>query len=378
MPKKDYMLDHISALVLENPFGVVKIEKLDLSKNSFTDMRVFGSIMGRSPSLTHLDISQCHLGVKGIKTFAAGLKHNATLKWLNLFRNLVDVDGARYMAEALRVNKKLEYLDIGFNRIRDTGLRALTDAIADNYDSKLSKLGIRANFITDQGFGYLFDRAVLISNPKLTHIFVKHNLVTEHGKIDLHRKLKTKIHVEPIADEDSFEIISTGTQLTFVDQWNVNPGGVVPSSDEKLIWREQAEIYVDEFASIEHLDEGVLARTIWALLPGDETGSNDVNRPAIKQKLDNWSFLVKDVRIRKGPKVTGRNHDNTFTLIEFAQEAAAVGFMNYQAKGYNILSYTFMPGYSNVKSFRAGTRTANPLKAKLAAIRLRNKQRRRK
>jgi NLR family CARD domain-containing protein 3 len=97
-----------------------------------------------------------------MKSLAASLKVNTSLKWLNLYRNLIDVDGARAIAECLKVNKTLEFVDLGFNRVRDTGLKAITDALSANIESSVVKLAIRANFITDQGLEYLFRKIVLV------------------------------------------------------------------------------------------------------------------------------------------------------------------------------------------------------------------------
>jgi Ran GTPase-activating protein (RanGAP) involved in mRNA processing and transport len=60
---------------VDNPFGQCKVRKLDISKNDFGKAtKVFAATIARNSSITHLDLSQCGLGVAGMKALALGLK----------------------------------------------------------------------------------------------------------------------------------------------------------------------------------------------------------------------------------------------------------------------------------------------------------------
>jgi len=53
---------------------------------------------------------------------ALSLKKNSTLKYLNLYGNVIDVKGAEFFADYLATNSSLEFCDLGYNRVRDKGL----------------------------------------------------------------------------------------------------------------------------------------------------------------------------------------------------------------------------------------------------------------
>lgn len=77
------------------------------------------------------------------------MKKNNTLKYLNLYGNIIDVKGAEFFADYLATNKSLEFCDLGYNRVRDKGLAQIIDAISDNKDCKLKTLGLKFNFIAE-------------------------------------------------------------------------------------------------------------------------------------------------------------------------------------------------------------------------------------
>ena len=58
--------------------------------------------------------------------------------------------------------------------------------------------------------------------------------------------------------------------MTFGDQWKAE-ASKDKEAEEKLIWREQSKIYIDEFFAIEHLDESALSKTVWAVTPSEST-----------------------------------------------------------------------------------------------------------
>ena len=101
----------------------------------------------------------------------------------------------------------------------------------------------------------LFDKLVLVEGPRLTHLFVKHNLLNEHLKLDLHLKLEKRVNLVSVDDND---YVAGSTQITFGSQWSIPRSGFEP-----LVWRDKKQIFVDEFQSIEFLEENAQKKSVW-------------------------------------------------------------------------------------------------------------------
>jgi len=101
----------------------------------------------------------------------------------------------------------------------------------------------------------LFDKLVLVEAPRLTHLFVKHNLLNEHFKSDLHLKLEKRVNSALVDDND---YVAGLTQITFGLRWSIPRSGFEP-----LVWRDKKQIFVDEFQSIEFLEENAQKKSVW-------------------------------------------------------------------------------------------------------------------
>ena len=229
---------------------------------------------------------------------------NTALKTLNLYRNKVDVDGARALRELLKVNTTLEFLDVGHNRLREKGIKALTDGICENPGSKLKHLGLRFNFINDDGFNYFFENAIFKNKSKIDHVYFLQNYLSEHFTVALAAKLE-----------------ETGRK-----------------------------IYADGFEKLQYLNQTRLDTSIWI---------SPVLLHHVNQVEHYWKFfqndfecgLIKDIRIRKGPKIPGKPKDNVYAIIEYAHHNSVPRSMRIASKKKSTVLG------NRIRIYKAGTRT---------------------
>jgi Ran GTPase-activating protein (RanGAP) involved in mRNA processing and transport len=232
------------------------------------------------------------------------LLKNNTLKHLNLYRNIIDVDGARSLGNLLKVNTSLEFIDVGHNRIRKTGLTAICDGVLANPASKLTQLGIRSNFINDDGFTYLFEKLVFGDKKQLTQLFIKQNFLSEYHKINLAKQLDDK----------------------------------------------QVVAYVDDFCTVDYLVKQKLDKTVWVspMPKAQFKDINGINQLFTKQECG----FIADIRVASGRKVPGRSQENTYCMIEFADENSVPRALKFASKNKpSIAGMRF-------RIFKAGTQTA--------------------
>ena len=119
--------------------------------------------------------------------------------------------------------------------------------------------------------------------------------MSEHVKLEIYNQVTNMQHYDiQLESEDSdFEVIPTGTAITFSDAWEV------PNLEQKpqmVSWQHQIMVYVDEFENIDLLDEKLISRSMWiSPIPKSFLGAE----PRIARSLNSWSCgLVLDVRIR--------------------------------------------------------------------------------
>lgn len=299
-------MELIAYAIGQNPVGESKIRSIDLSKNMITKegAKLIAPSLENNKYLITLDLSHTKIGVSGMVHLAESLLKNNTLKHLNVYRNIIDVDGARAIGNLLKVNTSLEFLDVGHNRIRKTGLTAICDGILANPSSKLTQLGIRSNFINDDGFTYLFDKLVTGDKIQLTQLFIKQNFLSEYHKIALATQLDKK--------------------------------GIVA--------------YVDDFSTVDYLIKEKLDRTVW-VSPMPKSQFKDIggiNQLFTKQECG----FITDIRVASGRKVPGRGMENTYCMIEFADENSVPRALKYASKCKPSI------GGTRFRIFKAGTQTA--------------------
>ena len=91
-----------------------KLEKLDLSENTFTleDTTALSSLIMVNNTITHLELWRCGIGPNGSCLLAAALKNNSSLKYININYNDIQDKGGVAIASALKVNHTLENIII--------------------------------------------------------------------------------------------------------------------------------------------------------------------------------------------------------------------------------------------------------------------------
>ena len=296
----------VMSYCLKNRFDFSKLKILNLSRNQLykDGAKAISNSLSENTNIPieKLDLSANKIGVSGTKALANALKTNRFIKVLNLFANIVDVDGARSLKEALLVNKTLEELDVGFNRLREKGLLALAEGIVGNPDGKLRSLGLRYNFIKDEGILKFFEKAVFGNQTKLDKLSLKYNYITE-----------------PIASE----------------------------IDSKLAEKKKL-ISIDILDKIKYMNPEMLDRSIWISPLWVEEGLEFKIKNFFE--IENKTGMVKEVRIRKGPK-QNKPQPNVFGIIEFAHSNSVNRALRIASKKKAVISG------KRIRIYKAGTRT---------------------
>lgn len=89
-------------------------------------------VLKTNRKLTSLDLSVNDIGLKGAKELAALLKENQTLTSLELARNEIGVEGAKELAAALKVNRTLTSLNLNVNPLSFEGAKEIVVALKEN------------------------------------------------------------------------------------------------------------------------------------------------------------------------------------------------------------------------------------------------------
>ena len=77
-------------------------------------------------------IPDCKIGDDGAVALAEILKHNATLKQLDIRDNNIGDNGAIALADSLKHNNTVKFIDLSYNKIGEEGIIALVAAIKQN------------------------------------------------------------------------------------------------------------------------------------------------------------------------------------------------------------------------------------------------------
>ena len=137
---------------LQNPH--CKIERINLSYCSLTHHSA--SELGRylectPPLLLDLNIYGNNLDSRSLQLLACGLKHNQSLRSLNIGLNVIGDDGIYFLSEALVTNTCLEQLLATKTSTGSKGLCILSAALQKNRRSSLKRLDLSWNLVGDDG-----------------------------------------------------------------------------------------------------------------------------------------------------------------------------------------------------------------------------------
>jgi len=144
---------------------------------------------------------------------------NKSLKYLNIYGNIIDVAGCLKLAKYISCTETLEFLDVGYNRIRNKGLDSITKAMVDNKNCKLTTIGLKFNFISENHVIEMLKALKAKKDYQLSQVYLKNNNINEFGLKTLYKA------------------------------YNDN----------------QCKAYIDLFDKFKYTDEERLSRTIWVM-----------------------------------------------------------------------------------------------------------------
>ena len=132
------------------------LQVLDLHDNPILSGVVhIAESLKHNHSLREINLSNCGISEEGAELLAISLKENNSLQTLLLrgnylsgINNLSDI-GAAYIADSLRHNNCLKRLDISYCGLRDGGMKSLGSALA--MDSSLEELNVSNGAVTGIG-----------------------------------------------------------------------------------------------------------------------------------------------------------------------------------------------------------------------------------
>nr|XP_046227772.1 leucine-rich repeat-containing protein 34 [Scatophagus argus]XP_046227773.1 leucine-rich repeat-containing protein 34 [Scatophagus argus] len=136
----------------------------------FSDMLMVNS------SLVELHLGKMGMTDSGMESLTEGLRHNHSLRYLDIRCNRVTRDGVLHLAKLLKENPTLEIIDLSSNRIEDDGAVYLSEAITSP-GCILKELSVSSNNIKTEGLLSLAQAMKL--NTVLSHIYIWGNHLEE-------------------------------------------------------------------------------------------------------------------------------------------------------------------------------------------------------
>lgn len=101
-----------------------------LSAAALVDPEILARLHGNDPTLTTLNLANCHIGDSDAEEIADALTDNTALTELFLTHNLIGDYGALIFAKLLKINQTLKVLSLAHNHIGITGVMALAEALS--------------------------------------------------------------------------------------------------------------------------------------------------------------------------------------------------------------------------------------------------------
>uniref|UniRef100_A0A8D0M6Z7 NLR family pyrin domain containing 13 n=2 Tax=Sus scrofa TaxID=9823 RepID=A0A8D0M6Z7_PIG len=155
---------------------------------SAASCRYLSNALLQNKRLTHLNLRKNNLGDEGVKFLCEPLRcPDCNLQDLNLSDCSFSVEGCRELADALRHNQSLKILDLGENDVRDNGAKELCEVLKHvNY--ALKTLGLEKCNLTHNCCQHLC--SVLRNNRSLVHLNLLGNDLGPDGVNRLWTSLK--------------------------------------------------------------------------------------------------------------------------------------------------------------------------------------------
>lgn len=138
----------------DNLKGNKTIRKISVSKTDMTD-RVLESAVNyfcaETSQIVDLDLSRNLISDTGLTAFSQALKHNKTIKYLNLGSNHIKEKGLEDLSEWLNEPEcPIQELALSGNKINNEGIKILSETLGTNKSLKM--LDLSKNEFNDHGF----------------------------------------------------------------------------------------------------------------------------------------------------------------------------------------------------------------------------------
>lgn len=174
---KRNQLSEAGSLRILKSVSAIALREIDLSYNRIGEKAIWKLIEICNlydTKLTVLDLEQTSLKDNEIEILCRGLRHNKSLRHLNLANNKVKGRGARALGEMLRGNKGLLALDLHWNELGQEGAGAFFDGLAEN--AALLQLDLSWNALGADAEGVLPALSRFFAeNSTLRHLDISYN-----------------------------------------------------------------------------------------------------------------------------------------------------------------------------------------------------------
>jgi Ran GTPase-activating protein (RanGAP) involved in mRNA processing and transport len=158
------------------------------------DARELGVVLGNTPNLQTLVLTETTLGSAGLAELASALYHNTSIKVLDISGNrLSDMISVRLLRDIIRLNKTMTTLDLSRNEFGQT--ISAVDYIADGLgsNSTLLKINLSRCWLGDDGVSTLA-RNLGSRNTTLQKLRLEGNNITSTGASVLLEMMEQNSH----------------------------------------------------------------------------------------------------------------------------------------------------------------------------------------
>jgi len=160
-----------AGLLVNNSVMILDVSHNDIGDDGITD--IAGTLS--NSQISELDVSECGITLTGVRSLAAGLLVNNSVRILNVSRNNIGDDGITAIAGTLS-NSQISKLDVRKCGITLTGARSLAAGLLVNNSVRI--LDVSSNNIGDDGITAI---AGTLSNSQISMLLVGYCGITLTG-----------------------------------------------------------------------------------------------------------------------------------------------------------------------------------------------------
>lgn len=197
-------------LVIDKLQTCETIQEISFKRAGLNKQRVENLIGVISWRVTKLVLNDSYLDAEDITPIAAMLKHNCTLKTLDLANNSLAQAGALVLAQGIQQNTSLEAFSVEFNDIDNYGLQEIFKACYRNQG--INNLNLADNSFDADGLHMIFD--FLLNYTKPLRLRLSSNTLGDPGAYYLARLLESNAPIAAL-NIDNTGIGNTGMTKIF-------------------------------------------------------------------------------------------------------------------------------------------------------------------